>query len=393
MPDLDNTTNGGQSHPKLTPAELAKLESLARTDPKLAAWLREYTAAAMGQALPEAAPGDPWQAFSLSDAYQERPPIEGIIQNGANPILELPSLNMVYGPPGSLKSFLLQDLLTCAAGGAVWLPPAPNYQVEGYKTRPGPVMWIDFDNGQRRTLDRFSALGKAHKLQPGAPLVFYSMPTPWLLSTDKAQIGDLAARITKSGAQLVCIDNLGCVLGDAEENSGDMAGVMSNFRQLAEDTGAAIAIIHHQRKGNGIDGRAGDTLRGHSSIEAALDLALRIERDPGQPVISIRATKTRGADVPTIRALFEFENDQRGIMQAARFASLGVDSFTHDAITGQVLEALAEGPKKITALTLEVSGATGEGEKRVRSAIEIMITQNKIKITNGKQGAKVCELP
>ena len=69
MPDIDNTTNGGQSHPKLTPAELAKLESLARTDPKLAAWLREYTAAAMGQALPEAAPGDPWEAFSLPDAY------------------------------------------------------------------------------------------------------------------------------------------------------------------------------------------------------------------------------------------------------------------------------------------------------------------------------------
>jgi len=365
---------------------------MARNDPQLAALLRQYTAAAMGQALPEVVPGDPWEAFSLSDAYQERPPIEGIIQNGANPILELPSLNMIYGPPGSLKSFLLQDLLTCAAGGAVWLPPAPNYQVEGYKTRPGPVMWIDFDNGRRRTHDRFRALGKAHKISQGAPLVYYSMPTPWLLSTDKAQIGNLAARITKSGAQLVCIDNLGCVLGNAEENSGDMVGIMSNFRQLAEDTGAAIVIIHHQRKGNGIEARAGDTMRGHSSIEAALDLAMRIEREPGQPVISIRATKTRGADMPTIRALFEFENDQRGIMQAARFAGLGVDSFTHDAITGQVLEALAEGPKKITALALEVSGATGEGEKRVRSAIEIMITQGKIKITPGKQGAKVCEL-
>ncbi len=112
------------------------------------------------------------------------------------------------------------------------------------------------------------------------PLYYVSMPVPWLDASDPLQVDLLVARLDKLAARLLVVDNLGTVLGEADENSAEMARVMSNFRRLAEHTGAAVVILHHQRKGNGFKGRAGDTLRGHSSIEAALDLALLIQREP-----------------------------------------------------------------------------------------------------------------
>ncbi len=66
------------------------------------------------QILPYA---DSWQAYTLADAYQARPPIQYI----AGALFEVPSLNIVYGAPGTLKSFLLQDLAVCVAAGQEWL--------------------------------------------------------------------------------------------------------------------------------------------------------------------------------------------------------------------------------------------------------------------------------
>lgn len=57
-----------------------------------------------------------------------------------------------------------------------------------------------------------------------------------------------------------------------------MIKVLGHFRQLVEETGAAVVLIHHQREGHHSGGRAGDALRGYSSIEAALDLVTRLRR-------------------------------------------------------------------------------------------------------------------
>ena len=99
-------------------------------------------------------------------------------------------------------------------------------------------------------------------------------------------------------AGLVNCDNLGLITGDVEENSAQMAQVMGFLRILTEVTGAAVILIHHQRKGGAGSSRPGDALRGHSSIEASLDLALHVAREPGSQEIVIQSTKTRGVDVP-----------------------------------------------------------------------------------------------
>jgi hypothetical protein len=122
------------------------------------------------------------------------------------------------------------------------------------------------------------------------------MPTPWLDASKREMVVQLSLLIKDHGAKFVVIDNLGLITGKADENSAEMAQVMGNLRWLCEECACAIMLIHHQRKtGTGGDKiRKGETLRGHSSIEASLDLAWLVERKEGDESVSVIPTKVRG---------------------------------------------------------------------------------------------------
>ena len=395
--------NGHTPTPVLTKDQQDLLDRLIAEHPsitELAAGARKLYGPA---AVPEEPPADPWKAFTLADAYRERPPVERI----AGRLFEIPSLNIVFGAPGSLKSFVMQDLAVCVAAGQNWLTPAPWQNTgntgPGIATRQAPVVWLDFDNGTSRTHNRFEALGRARKLSPDTPITYYSMPNPWLYATRPESIGSLADRIKERAAKLVIIDNLGNVSAEADENSGDMGKVMSHFRQLAEDTSAAIVLIHHQRKSNGSTGRTGDTLRGHSSIEAALDLALLVEREsPHSDSITVKATKVRGAEVLPFGAVFtcmsKLESDE---LQEARFFGLeGTDNESDTAIKREILAALKTSGKqnqsqlvKAVQASLEEGGGKA-GLNRIRGLIDRMVADNRVQIKPSlKPNERLYDLP
>lgn len=140
-----------------------------------------------GLSSPASEKDDGWQAYTLADAYQPRPPIEYVIQT----ILPRASLSCVYGAPGSLKSMILADMAVCVASGQMWLKALPGEAFTGFKTTQAPVMWIDFDNGKRRTDERFDALGKSRSLPDTTPLTYFSIPSPWLDASNQDAIADL----------------------------------------------------------------------------------------------------------------------------------------------------------------------------------------------------------
>lgn len=379
---MTNTPSNGHNPENLARAYLAMNDTERRAFDTLA-----NDPSKLPEAVEEA---DQWQAFTMADAYQERPPVEYIVPG----LFALPSLNIVYGAPGTLKSFILADLAVCTAAGIPWLKAAPwliDNGARSFPTRQGCALWIDFDNGRRRTLDRFAALGRAHGIPAECDtLKFYSMPRPWLDASDNTAIGSLALRIQRTAARLVVIDNLGVVTGNTDENTGEMATVMSQFRQLAEDTGAAIVLIHHQRKGNGLTGRAGDNLRGHSSIEAALDLALAVEREEYSETVQVKATKMRGPDVLPFSAYFTFESrtDRPEELQAARFFGVSTDDTKSGAaIERAILDAL-DGDTALnkTDLRKAVKEALPDiGINRIRDRIEKMAGEKALKTDPGKR--------
>ena len=267
----------------------------------------------------DAANSNGWQAIDLAEIYKPQPPIQYL----AAGLLELPSLNIFYGAPGTLKSFLLQDLAICIAAGKPWLQQAP-WQTGGYvfPTNKAAIMWVDFDMGKRRTVERFAALCRHYETPSDAGVTVYSMANPPLDASNPGHIAELAARIMATDSRLVVIDNLGTISGGAEENSSAMIAIMFNLRWLADETGAAVVLIHHQRKSNGMGGRAGDSLRGHSSIEAAIDLALQIEREPYAELINVQMTKSRGLEVLPFSAAVAFEANENDELISACFYSI-----------------------------------------------------------------------
>lgn len=370
---------------ELTPQVIKALDLVKALNPEER---RQFYQADLSYPEPEEIT-DPWKPFTLADAYQPRPAVEYI----AAGMFALPSLNIVYGSPGTLKSFWLADLMVCVAAGEAWLPPAPwivDNAAKSIITHKSPTMWADFDNGRRRTHDRFAALGRARNLPADSDLIYYSMPAPWLDASDKASIGALASRMLSHGTKLLVVDNLGVVTGDAEENSGEMASIMSLFRQTAEETGAAIVLIHHQRKSNGMTGRAGDSLRGHSSIEAALDLALLVEREDYSDTITIKATKTRGEDVLPFSAAFTYDNNQQGEMNTARFFGIATEDLkSTGAIEQAIIGSLTDKMLNKSNLAKDVKMLLPDvGINRIRDVIDRMASLNKIKGSPGKNNTE-----
>jgi RecA-family ATPase len=271
-----------------------------------------------------------WLPFTLSDAYKETSPTEFLIDG----LLPIPSLSIVYGGPGSLKSMLLADMAVCVASGLQWLESLPaGDAIPGitFPTKQAPVLWIDFDNGRKRTHHRMRALGRGHDAPETVPLHYLSLPDPWLDASNSTFIYRLTEYVQAGGYRLVIIDNLGLVNGGTDENSGEMARVMSNLRHMSEDGNCAVIAIHHQRKGSsnttdpGV--RKGDTLRGHSTIEASLDMALLVERKGREDYVIITPTKVRDFQkFDNFGALWSYDHfaDNQDMLRTGRFWSKAV---------------------------------------------------------------------
>lgn len=337
-----------------------------------------------------------WDIFDLKTAYDERPPLREIVTG----LLSEASLNIVFGAPSSLKSMLLLDLCVCIAGGHPWLSPLPAHGIAQppLPTLQGGVLWIDFDNGRRRTHDRIAAVARAYNLPACAPLHYVSMPVPWLNASQLPMVAHLGRLIERNNIIFTVADNLGLIKGDTDENSAEMASVMGNLRWLVDTCGTALTLIHHQRKSGTNDDaiRKGETLRGHSSIEAALDLALHVDRKDGDQV-AITPTKTRDAlSFEQLGAMFTYEHrPNTRIMQTSRFYGYTVESKADREmaqIKSTVLDVVQTDPGLNQKTLVDAvrdrmagSGAKTPGINKTRDAVRQLAEAGRIEVRRAEK--------
>lgn len=333
-----------------------------------------------------------WKTSKLSDAYAERPPIQYLVGT----IFSKPSLNIVYGAPGSFKSFVFADLACCVASGKKWLPNYGDPDCGGFPVSQGSVIWIDFDNGYRRTLDRFKAIGKALQLPGDIPLSIFSMQEPNYDARNSRQTMEIIKLIKNQDAVLVVFDNLITISGNADENSAEMAKVMSNLRRISESCDSTLIGIHHPRKGLPSQNRLGDNLRGHSSIEAALDLALFFKRTGDNSSVEIKPTKIRDSIVDTFHARFEFEIGEKNQLEKARFYSNSGSHNEHTLeVMGAIWEALNErrsNKRDLISMTkqrLDGSAVSNPGKHSIGNIIEDLHSQGYLLLEQGRNNAKI----
>jgi hypothetical protein len=261
-------------------------------------------------AVPDSAnqPAFPWQFLTLKDAYAPRPAIEYAVKG----LIEVPSVNIWYAYPGALKTLFLQSQAMCIATGRAWLHADHGEDASAVLTfptfhEPTPVLWIDMDTGERRSKEHFEAFGRAYGANPDStPVYFLSMPEPGINLLDDSIVRGLIAATLEYGAKVVYLDSLIDVSGTADENSAEMGPVIAAARKLASSAGCAVNIIHHERKATAGNPRQSDTLRGHSSINGKTDYTFLVKREPKSDIVSIIATKERGAPVPRFSARWHY---------------------------------------------------------------------------------------
>ncbi len=337
---------------------------------------------------------DPWgEPFTAADAFKPRPPIEYIVDG----IFRRRSLNMIYGPPGCLKTLLVLDLCIAVAAGRDWLPSPPDVQVVPYTTIQMPTMFVDFDNDQDELDERVEALIRGRNLVPESlPFYYYSFPEGGFNASNDVNIGDMMNRIEKYKIGMWWTDNLGIIKGGASENSDEMIPVMHNLRKVAVTTSVMSGVVHYQNKGQGFNRRTGENIRGHSSIEGSLNLGLQIERKPFSDNITIQPAKVRGNMMFPFSATWAYEHKigTTTLESAIFYGAIPEGDLTDVTIDATIKAALKDGLLNKTSLIKAVKERMPDiGINRIRSRIERLTTGGEIIEQQGKRTERFYSLP
>jgi len=208
----------------------------------------------------------PWWARvpTLGDIKDE--PVNWLIQD----FLPIATFMLLVGKPGSYKSWLALDLARTAALGQDFA------QLRGSAARE--VLYIDRENGSSLIAHRREVLGI-----PETPKLRYwgrwvSLPFPGIGSNELIEYAQEAQ-------PLIVFDSLVRFHNGNENDNAEMARVMDGFVGLARK-GATVLVLHHAGK------ESEKNFRGASEIEAAPDIACRVDRT-SERTIRVRQFKNR----------------------------------------------------------------------------------------------------
>lgn len=251
-------------------------------------------------------------------------------------LLPAESTVMLYGPPGSFKSFLALDLsLTLASGIAGF----------GVGERPPQdVVYVVAEGASGVERNRRPAWREAKEV--AGLLNFFTVDSMPSVARPQEMI-ELVEAIKGRGINpaLVVIDTLARAMAGKNENDARDAGeFIEALEMLKRALGATILAIHHTGKDEGRGGR------GSSAFLAGFDTAIEVIAREATKAVAMHVRRHKDAEIPRLPWTFE------GQSVAKSLVFFPTDTETHRRLTkGDD----AFGPVKIGAVLRELH-AVGE---------------------------------
>lgn len=211
-------------------------------------------------AVPVAAVGAQYTLASVADVIGRPPPVW--LLRG---ILPERGMGVVYGAPGSGKTFLVLDVACAIARGVPW---------GGRRVHQGRAVYVGLEG---HIGARAAAYLRGHGLD-AADLAHVSIIERQIVDVLKAAdvvalARDIRAALPEPPA-LVVLDTLNRSMpGGDENNSEDMGRAIFAANYLSNELGCLVLFVHHSGKSEGAGAR------GHSSLLGAADAELAVVRD------------------------------------------------------------------------------------------------------------------
>jgi len=228
------------------------------------------------------------------------------------------TVNMFYGFPGSKKSLVVADLAIAIATGQNFAPNMPGEPAfEGYKTKKNPVLWMDYENGEDLSYERITAFAKAYRADPGINLFYSCLPKLSVINDPKITLLIAEIKNLPVVPGVIVIDTLLRFAKVKDENSSEMDRIMSAVRRLVDELQVTVLLISHSNKVVG--SRAGNALRGHSSIEGGVDAVFRVNSEHSSDIVEIEPQKARRNPVDPFSLRWTYQTDSDDQLTEARF--------------------------------------------------------------------------
>lgn len=183
-------------------------------------------------------------------------------------------LSLWYGDYAAGKTFFLMEMCRCIATGENWFDR---------KTTPGSVLYI-LAEGVSGTGKRVEAMKRKNGLSDDDP--FHVIPVSADISDPKGEdVESIIFWAQQYGTIMVVIDTVARAMHGDENSSRDMGNFIKCCDLIREETGAHVAVVHHQGKANG------KMSRGSNALPAAADLVVHVESRSGGKTATVKKNK------------------------------------------------------------------------------------------------------
>lgn len=239
---------------------------------------------------PQAAPSGPTARFLDAGFRTSDVRVHLDIPYLVKGVFDRGQLVVMWGAPGSGKTFAALSLSAHVGSGAAWA---------GRRVRKGRVLYVCAESTRAHLENRLAALTLMVPEVSDADVLWCPI-TADFRNTAQDVVDVMHAAKTLGEVALIVVDTLAVTFGGGNENGPeDMGAYVANMKEIKETTGAAVLIVHHCGK------EEAKGMRGHSSLLGALDSELIVERISDRGPRVLKAGKLREGD--SFSDLFAFD--------------------------------------------------------------------------------------